>query len=113
MDAEQPLPSVAAPAEASPQKPASWQPETLFRTCLSSLASSEEFGPMMAAEADARGFFTAKKKAFVGDGQSYNWTIQQRWFPGFVAVADFVHPVEYAYAVAKTVHADAARRWRQ
>jgi len=41
------------------RQPAERQPETLFRTCLSSLAASEEFGPMMASEADARGFFTA------------------------------------------------------
>ena len=31
-----------------------------------------------AAEADAHGFFAAGKQAFLGDGQAYNWTIQQR-----------------------------------
>lgn len=113
VESEQPSPSGTVSKNASPQKPSSWQPESLFRTCLSSLASSEEFGPMMAAEADARGFFTAKKKAFLGDGQIYNWTIQQRWFPGFVAVTDFIHTVEYAYTAAKTVYADAACRWQK
>jgi hypothetical protein len=104
-----PTSTVSTPA----QEPASWQPESLFHTCLSSLATSEEFGPMMAAEADARGFFTAKKKAFLGDGQACNWTIQRRWFSDFVPIADFVHAVEYIYTAAKTVHADAASRWRQ
>ena len=108
-EGEQPSPTKAASAE----ERASWQPKTLFHTCLSSLASSEEFGPMMAAEADARGFFTAKKKAFLGDGQACNWTIQRRWFRDFVAIADFVHAVEYLYTAAKTVHADAPSRWRQ
>jgi hypothetical protein len=70
------------------------------------LDSSDKFGPMMAAEADARGFFAAKKKAFVGDGLGYNWTIQQRWFPGFVPINDFLHVVEYAYSAAKVVHED-------
>ena len=111
--AEQPSPAAAASAEASSKKPPAWQPETLFRTCLSSLADSEEFGPTMAAEADARGFYTAKKRAFLGDGQAYNWTIQERWFPGFVPIADFIHPLEYAYTVAKTVHADRADQWQQ
>jgi hypothetical protein len=97
---------------AAEEKP-SWQPETLFRTTVSSLAASDDFGPMMAAEADARGFYTAKKKAFVGDGQSYNWTIQQRWFPSFVAIADFIHVVEYVYSAAQAVHADQAQRWQQ
>jgi len=99
--------------EAPPKPLTAWQPETLFRTCLSSLAASEEFGPMMAAEADSRGFFTARKRAFVGDGLGYNWSIQRRWFPTFVPILDFVHAVEYMYAAAKAVHGDAAARWRQ
>jgi hypothetical protein len=88
-----------------------WQPETVFRTCLSSLVGSDEFGPMMAAEADARGFFQATKGVVVGDGQAYNWTIQQRWFPEFVPVTDFVHVVEYVYEAAKAVHVDKVARW--
>jgi hypothetical protein len=113
MEAEQPSATSTASKGAPRQEVTSWQPETLFHTCISSLASSEEFGPMMAAEADSRGFFTAKKKAFVGDGQGYNWSIQQRWFPDFVPIADFVHAVEYVYTAAKTAHADAPSRWRQ
>ena len=111
-DAEQSLAAgepVAPPEKQTPP----WQPETLFRTCLSSLTSSEAFGPMMAAEADARGFFTARKQAFLGDGLNYNWSIQRRWFPTFVAIVDFVHAVEYVYTAAKAIHRDAAQRWRQ
>lgn len=90
-----------------------WQPETTFRSYLSSLASSKEFGPMMAAAADARGFFQASKRAFLGDGQAYNWTIQRRWFPTFVAIADFVHVVEYVYEAAKALQPDSVACWRQ
>jgi hypothetical protein len=105
--------SAVASEHHSAQESPLWQPETLFRTCLSSLATSEEFGPMMAAEADARGFFTARKQAFVGDGLSYNWSIQQRWFSRSVPITDFVHVVEYAYTAAKAIHADEPSRWRQ
>lgn len=56
----------------------SWRPESLFRTCLASLCSSERFGELMAAEADQRGFYTAARSAFLGDGLAYNWTIQQQ-----------------------------------
>jgi len=95
------------------EEPAPWQPETLFRTCLSSLAGSGDFGAMMAAEADARGFFTASRRAFVGDGQGYNWSIQQLWFPTFTAVTDFVHAVEYVYSAAKAIYPDdASARWQ-
>lgn len=100
---------VSVPLDEKPE----WQPEPLFRTCLSSLTRSDEFGPMMAAEADARGFFAAKKKAFVGDGLGYNWSIQQRWFPDFVPITDFVHVVEYVYSAAKAIQEDPAARWRQ
>ncbi len=76
--------------------------------------SSDEFGPMMAAAADARGFFQARKQAFLGDGQAYNWTIQQRWFPTFVAIADFVHIIEYVYDAAKaTPRRDRSQCWQQ
>jgi hypothetical protein len=80
---------------------------------VSSLAESDDFGAMMATEADARGFYTAKKKAFVGDGQAYSWTIQRRWFRDFVPIADFVHVVEYVYSAAKVVSVDAPVRWQQ
>ena len=94
-------------------KSSSWQPETLFRTCVSSLADSKTFGPMMAAEADRRGFYTAVKQAFLGDGQAYNWTIQRHWFPTFIPIADFIHAIEYVYTMAKAIHPDVAARWQQ
>jgi hypothetical protein len=100
---------VCVPPDEEPE----WQPETLFRTCLSSLTTSAEFGPMMATEADARGFSGAKKKAFLGDGLGYNWTIQQRWFPEFIPITDFVHVVEYVHSAAKAIHDDQAARWQQ
>jgi hypothetical protein len=87
--------------------------KTVHRTCLSSLVSSDAFGPMMAAAADARGFFRAAKKAFVADGQAYNWTIQRQWFSDFTPIVDFVHVVEYLYEAAKAVHSDREPRWRQ
>lgn len=112
-DAESTPAEVEEPGNRAVPEALSWQPETLFRTCVSSLAESDDFGAMMATEADARGFYTAKKKAFVGDGQAYNWTIQRRWFRDFVPIADFVHVVEYVYSAAKVVSVDAPVRWQQ
>ncbi len=65
------------------------------------------------AEADRRGFFTAKKKAFLADGLPYNWSIQQRHFPKFEPIVDFVHVVEYLYTTAKAIHSDVESRWQQ
>ena len=88
-----------------------WRPKRLFRTCLSSLCDSDAFGRMMEAEADARGFFHAQKKAFVSDGLPYNWTIQQRHFPGFTPILDFVHAVERLYEAARCLNDDEDGRW--
>jgi hypothetical protein len=104
--------SAAAPHE-KPHEKTDGRPKILFRTCLSSLAGSNDFGPMMAAEADRRGFFTAKKKAFLADGLPYNWSIQQRHFPKFEPIVDFVHVVEYLYTTAKAIHSDVESRWQQ
>ena len=96
-----------------PQGDAKWRPEVLFRTCVSSLASSDQFGPMMAAEADARGFFAAQRRAFLGDGLAYNWSIQRKHFPTFQPIVDFVHPVERLYAAARAVSEDDGSIWSQ
>ena len=92
---------------------AGWRPEVLFRTCCASLETSERFGPMMAAEADARGFFAAPRRAFLGDGLAYNWSIQRTHFPTFEPIVDFVHPVERLHAAARALGDDDAQAWTQ
>ncbi len=96
----------------TPRKDSRWRPEPLFRTCLSSLTRSDEFGRMMAAEADSRGFYRAAKQAFVCDGLPYNWTIQRTHFPEFTPILDFVHAVEHIYAAARCVRSDQKEIWR-
>jgi hypothetical protein len=78
-----------------------WRPERLVRTCLSSMVSSEEFGPLVAGEAQRRGFYQAARRAFLGDGQAWNWTIHAAHFADFVPIADFVHPLGYVYDAAR------------
>jgi hypothetical protein len=87
--------------------------ERLVRTCVASLSKSRAFGPMAAAEAQARGFYDAPRQAFLGDGQQYNWRIQRAYFPHFEAIADFLHVLCYLYRGARAVGADEAMRWRQ
>jgi hypothetical protein len=91
--------------------PEDWRPERLFRTCLSTLVDSDTFGRMMEFEADSRGFYHAEKKAYVGDGLPYNWTIQQRYFRDFTPILDFVHAIERLYQAARCIDDDPDRRW--
>jgi len=101
--------STQQPSTAQPQSEESkpkWRPQRLVRTCVSSMVSSDEFGPLVAGEAQRRGFYQAARRAFLGDGQAWNWTLQETYFPDFVAVADFVHPLGYVYDAAKILTPD-------
>lgn len=94
-------PSQTVPAVRRSAKP--WRPERLVRTCVSSMVSSDEFGPLVAGEAQRRGFYHAARRAFLGDGQAWNWTLQATHFPDFVAITDFVHPLGYVFDAAKVL----------
>jgi hypothetical protein len=101
----------AKPPGQSQSEEDDWRPEKQFRTCLSSLCDSDAFGRLMEVEADSRGFYQAKKQAFVSDGLPYNWTIQERHFPTFTPVLDFVHPLERVYESARSVTSEESTRW--
>lgn len=108
------IPELALEQEPENERPdLSWRPQKLFRSCLSSLASSDEFGNMMAGEADRRGFFTAQRRAFLGDGLPYNWSIHRDHFPTFTPILDFVHAIEHIYDLSKTLQSDAEEAWNQ
>jgi hypothetical protein len=92
-------PSDTTPAADRSEK--KWRPERLVRTCVSSMVSSDDFGPLVASEAQRRGFYQATRRAFLGDGQAWNWTLQATHFRNFVAITDFVHPLGYVYDAAK------------
>jgi hypothetical protein len=99
------------PAQDPEQDP--WAPRKRLRSCVATLANSREFGRLVAAEAKERGFYRAGRKAFVADGAAYNWKLQQRYFTGFVPIADFLHVLCYVYRAALAVAADEAKRWDQ
>jgi hypothetical protein len=105
-----PPPEPAAEAAPADRRP---RPERLVRTCVASMYASAAFGPLVAAEAQARAFFDAPRQALVGDGQAYNWSIQRAYFPHFEPIADFLHVLCYLYPAAWAVHPDEASRWQQ
>src|SRR6478672_4784879 len=85
-------------------------PQRLVRTCLASMVNSRAFGPLMAAEAQSRDFYAARRRAFVADGQAYNWSIQRGYFADFVPIVDLLHVVCYLFKAAQGVAAE-AERW--
>jgi hypothetical protein len=90
-----------------------WPPEPLVRTCQATLESSDEFGPMVAAEAQRRNFFAAQARVFLGDGGSWIWTLQRTYFPTFEPIVDFVHVLTYVYLGAKAVGGSATAVWNR
>lgn len=84
-------------------KSKSLRPKRLVRTCVASMCCSDAFGPMVAAEAKRRRFFEAERRAFLGDGLAWNWTLQKRYFPDFEPIVDFVHPMTYIFEASRVV----------
>lgn len=87
-------------------KSKSLRPVRLVRTCVASMCSSDEFGPMVAAEAKRRRFFEAGRRAFLGEGLAWNWTLQKRHFPDFEPIVDFVHPMTYIFEASRVVDSE-------
>jgi hypothetical protein len=101
----------AAPAPAPATEP--WAPRKRLRTCVASMADCHAFGRMVAVEAQARDFYRAARRAFVGDGAAYNWALQQKHFADFEPIVDLLHVLCYVYAAAWSVGPDAVGRWGQ
>jgi hypothetical protein len=106
--ADLPQPKTGSPP---PEPTAARPPARGPRTCVASVRESEGFGKMVAAEAYARNFYRSGRRAFLGDGQRYNWAIRDRWFSDFEPIADFVHVLSYLYAAATALSADVGERW--
>jgi hypothetical protein len=87
------------------------RPELLVRTYVASTCSSDEFGPMVAAEAQRRNFMNAALRAFVGDGAAWIWKLQHQYFPTFVAIVDFLHVLGHLFAAAKAAETGTEKRW--
>jgi hypothetical protein len=93
--------------EDSPKKP----PELLVRTYVASTRSSDEFGPMVAAEAQRRNFNSAVHRVFLGDGAAWIWKLHHLHFPNFQGIVDFLHVLGHLFAAAKAAEAETAKRW--
>lgn len=93
-------------------------PKLVRKQVVATLENSRRFCPQVAAAAWALGFFAAPRRAYVGDGQNWVWSLfEERFKPfGFVGVLDIIHALTYVYAAA-TAARDAAtgsaayRRW--
>jgi hypothetical protein len=112
----QPNSPAEGPADASPtitdkEGNTRERPELLVRTYVASTCSSEEFGPMVAAEAQSRNFMNAVHGVFLGDGVAWIWKLRHQYFPTFQAVVDFLHVLGHVLTAAKAAESEAEKRW--
>jgi hypothetical protein len=112
-DQTQEIPEEPTAAALEPMAAERWSPERSVRTCVASLESSASFGPLVAAEAQGRHFYEAKRRVFVADGAAYNWSIHEGYFRDFEPVVDLLHVLCYLYSSARAVGADESSGWSQ
>jgi hypothetical protein len=79
---------------------AAHRPELVGKQVVATAENMSLFGLLLAAHAWIRGFFAAKRRAFLGDGLPANWTLWRTRFPTFTPILDFIHLLTYVYAAA-------------
>jgi hypothetical protein len=99
-----------APAEEPPDDRVG-RPQVLVRSVVATRKGPEALGPRLVAEAHARGFQAAPRKAFVAVGSATNWSVHQQHFSHYTPILDFTHAVCYVYGAALAGRALAAG-WR-
>ena len=76
------------------------RPKVLVKSVLATRQGVDAFGKQLVAEAHARGFHAAKRKAFVSDGSATNWGVHRKHFSHYTPILDFTHAICYVYAAA-------------
>lgn len=87
------------------------RPEVLVRSVIATRGGLDVLGRRLVAEAHARGFQAAKRKAFVSDGSATNWSVHRKHFSHYTPILDFTHAVCYVYGAAMA-GCTAAAGWR-
>ena len=86
-------------------------PKPLLQTCVAAFATADDFGHMLAAEAERRGFYRCRRQAFLGDGGTSNWTIHELHFPDATPILDFIHLLTYLFAAAAAARRTQRTAW--
>jgi hypothetical protein len=93
----------ACPPEAQDPGSAHYEPPAvLSREVVATRRNSGAFGKLLAARVWHLGMCGASRKAYLGDGQNWIWTLWERHFQpfGFVAILDVIHALTYVFAAA-------------
>lgn len=87
-------------------------------TYLAAFTDPGTFGNQLWEEALKRGYASARKVVFLGDGAEWIWNLVQERFKGVVEIVDFYHACEHLHDLCKILETDEVRsqalfkRWR-
>ena len=88
-------------------------------TYLTTFGNVTTFGSHLRDEALKRGWASAKKTVFIGDGAEWIWNMASNFFKDAVQIVDFYHACEHLHALCKILEPDEDtantlfRKWRK
>jgi hypothetical protein len=85
------------------------QRDPFSSTYLAAFCDRIDFGTLLWAEAMKRGYATARKAVFIGDGAEWIWNLVNDRFKGAVQIVDFYHACEHLHALCQALEPDEQR----
>lgn len=95
------------------------QRDPFSSTYVAAFCDRAEFAPLLWTEALKRGYATARKIVFIGDGAEWIWNMVNERFGEAVQIVDFYHACEHLHVLCKTLEPDEQcakalfKRWRK
>jgi hypothetical protein len=95
------------------------QRDPFSSTYIAAFCDRTDFAPLLWEEALKRGYATARKTVFIGDGAEWIWNLVKDRFSNAVQIVDFYHACEHLYALCRALESDDERakalfkRWRR
>ncbi len=86
--------------------------ESLFKSCVASVCSAEEFVPLLRNEIRRLDLENATQKLFIADGGSANWLIHENLCPHWDPLLDFVHLVSHLFTVSTRISKKPDEAWK-
>lgn len=90
-----------------------YRPKVREKFVVATIDNADTFGNMVLYKAHQKQLHTAKRKAYLGDGDIKIWTIYEDYFrpEGWTPILDFVHAVEYTFEAAKLSTENELQAW--
>jgi hypothetical protein len=85
------------------------QRDPFSSTYLAAFCDPTDFGSLLWSEAMKRGYATARKTVFLGDGAEWIWNLVSDRFHDAVQIVDFYHACEHLHALCQMLEPDEQR----